>query len=70
MGNSIQATSSKNFENTCREDDGCRKYEGTNVKSTDNEFLFAVSMTFLSDEGPLLKTFDNYSHISAVLKPF
>ena len=25
---------------------------------------------FLSDEGPSLETLDNYSHISAVLKPF
>ena len=29
-----------------------------------------ISIVFLSDEGPSLETLDNYSHISAVFKPF
>ena len=33
-------------------------------------FQAKVPMFFLSDKGPSLKTLDNYSHISAVLKPF
>ena len=32
--------------------------------------FFDPPMFFLSDEGPSLETLDNYSHISAVLKPF
>ena len=36
----------------------------------ESSYLMFRVKALLSDEGPSLKTLDNYSHISAVLKPF